>query len=112
MLLGATVAALGSAAAGSAPTLAWLLAAQACTGAGWALLLCSAFSAALQLGQGGREGLMSGAVSSALAGAALLGIGFVASTTPNPGTAAGLAGLAGLGFIGCAALLWRRRPSA
>ena len=114
MLLGAAVAALGSAEAAAAPTLPLLLAAQACTGAGWALLLCSAFSAALGpgLGQGGREGLMSGAVSSTLAGAALLRIGFVASTTPSPGTAVNLAGLAGLGFIACAVLLWRRQRSA
>ena len=110
MLLGAAVAALGSAAAASAPTLPLLLVAQACTGAGWALLLCSAFSAALGpgLGQGGREGLMSGAVSSTLAAAALLRIGFVASIAPSPGLAVNLAGLAGLGFVGCAVLLWRR----
>lgn len=112
MLLGATVAALGSAAAASAPSLPWLLLAQALTGAGWALLLCSAFSAALSIGQGGREGLMSGAVSSTLAGAALLRIGIVASTTPSPASAANLAGLAALGFIGCAGLLWWRRKSA
>ena len=114
MLLGAAVAALGSAEAAWAPSLPWLLVAQACTGAGWALLLCGAFSAALGpgLGQGGREGLMSGAVSSTLAGAALLRIGIVASTTPSPGTAVNLAGLAGLGFIGCAMLLWRRQRVA
>ena len=54
---------------------------------------------------------MSGAVSSTLAGAALLRIGIVASTTPSPVNAANLAGLAALGFVACAALLWRR-PSA
>ena len=117
MLLGATVAALGSAAAASAPTLALLLAAQAIAGAGWALLLCSAFSAALVIGSsanrgaGGREGLMSGALQSTLAGAALLRIGVVASTTPNAGNAVNLAGLAALGFIACAALLWRRQAA-
>ena len=113
MLLGATVAALGNAAAASAPTLPLLLAAQAIAGAGWALLLCSAFSAALVIGNSGsgRAGLMSGAVSSTLAGAALLRIGIVATTTPNAGSAVNLAGLAALGFIACAALLWRRRPT-
>ena len=115
MLLGATLAALGSAAAASSPTLPLLLAAQAIAGAGWALLLCSAFSAALVIGSsgsGGREGLMSGAVASTLAGAALLRVGIVATTTPNPGSAVNLAGLAALGFIASAALLWPRRSAA
>ena len=115
MLLGATVAALGSAAAASAPSLGLLLVAQGVAGAGWALMLCSAFSAALVIGgsgRGGREGLMSGAVLSTLAGAALLRIGIVASTTPSPGSAVQFAGLAALGFIVCAALLWWRRPAA
>ncbi len=115
MLLGATVAALGSAAAAWAPTLPLLLAAQAMAGAGWALLLCSAFSAALVIGSqgpGGREGLISGALQSTLAGAALLRIGVVATTAPNAGNAVNLAGLAALGFIACAALLWRRQSAA
>jgi hypothetical protein len=112
MLLGATVAALGSAAAAAAFTLPLLLAAQAIAGAGWALLQCSAFSAALLIGSrgtGGHEGLMSGAVMATLAGAALLRIAVVTTSTPNAGSAVNLAGLAALGFIACAALLWRRR---
>ena len=111
MLWGAALAALGGAAAAFAPTLALLVAAQGVAGAGWALLLCSAYSGALALGSGGREGLMSGALSSTLALAALLRIGLVASTTPKPAAVLELAWLAAAGFVVCALLLlqlWRR----
>ena len=109
MTVGALMAAAGNAAAGLAPTLNTLLAAQALAGAGWAVLLCSAFSGALALGQGGHEGLMSGALQSTLAAAALLRIGVVASTTPPPAVVLQWAWLAALGFALCAGLLlWRR----
>ncbi len=109
MFVGAIVAMSGSAAASFAPSLPGLLAAQCLAGAGWALLLCSAFGAALKLGAGGREGLMSGALSSTLAGATLLRIGFVTGASPKPPTAAELAWLAALGFAVCAVLLSRQR---
>ncbi len=104
MLAGAVLAACGNALAGSAPSLPLLLTGQAVAGAAWALLLCSAFSAALLIGRGGREGLMSGALSSTLAGAALLRIGVVAFVAPAAATAVGFASLSALGFALCA--LW------
>jgi len=109
---GAVLAAGGNAAAAWAHTLPLLLTAQFVAGAGWALLLCSAFSAALLLGRGGREGLFSGALSSTLAGAALLRIVVLAVVAPAPATAVGTAWLAALGFGLCALLLapWARRP--
>lgn len=109
MAIGAELAMLGTAGAAFAPTLELLLAAQAATGAGWALLLCAAFSGALVLGHTGREGLMSGALSSTLALATLLRIGFVTGASPKPPTAAELAWLAALGFAVCALLLRRQR---
>ena len=109
LMLGALLAGCGSALASSAPGLGLLLAGQAVAGAGWALLLCSAFSAALLLGRGGREGLFSGALSSTLAGAALLRIGYVALNAPKPAAVVELAWLAALGFGLCALLMWPRR---
>ncbi len=111
MGLGALAATLGSAVASFAPSLNTLMAAQALAGAGWALLLCGAFSAALLIGQGGRAGLMSGALSSMLAAAALLRIAYVASNTPKPAQVLELAWLAAAGFAVCALLLaaWLRR---
>ena len=108
MFVGALVAMSGSVAASFAPGLPGLLAAQCLAGAGWALLLCSAFSAALRLGQGGREGLMSGALSSTLALATLMRIAFVSSASPQPASVVALAWLAAFGFGGCALLLWRQ----
>ena len=113
MAVGAVLAAAGNAAASLAPTLDLLLVAQATAGAGWALLLCSAFSGALTLGQGGREGLMSGTLQATLAGAAMLRIGYVASTTPPPAVVLQWVWSAAVGFALCAALmLWQRRSLA
>lgn len=106
LLLGAVLAACGNGLASSAPALSLLLMGQLIAGAGWALLLCSAFSAALRLGEGGREGLLSGALSSTLAGAALLRIGVVAFVAPSAAAAVGLAPLAALGFALCALMVW------
>jgi len=104
LVLGAALAAGGNGVASWAPELSVLLA-----GIGWALLLCGAFSAALRLGQGGREGLLSGAVSSTLAGAALLRIGYVAFNAPKPVAGADLAWVAALGFALCALLMGPQR---
>ena len=109
LMLGALLAGCGSALASSAPGLGLLLAGQAVAGAGWALLLCSAFSAALLLGQGGREGLLSGALSSTLAGAALLRIAYVAFEAPKPAAIVDLAWLAVPGFCLAALLIGLRR---
>ena len=83
MACGGGAAALCALLAEQAPTLAVLAALQAGAGIAWAALLSAAFSAALALGSGGREGLFSGTLSSLLAGAALtrlalLGAGIVA----------------------------------
>jgi MFS family permease len=74
-LLAAAMAAL----APVAPTLATLVLAQALSGLAWAALLAAGFDAALALGQGGRQGRYSGALSSVLALATLLRMGLVAA---------------------------------
>jgi MFS family permease len=107
MAIGAELAMLGTAGAAFAPTLQLLLAAQAATGAGWALLLCAAFSGALVMGHTGREGLMSGVLQSTLALAALARIGIVTSVAPAPAAAVGMAWWPALAFALCAALLVR-----
>lgn len=113
MALGAMMAMGGNAAAVGAGSLPLLLASQALTGAGWALLLCSAFSAALLVGQGGRQGLMSGALNAMLAAAALTRIAVVSQAAPPAPTVLNLAWLAALGFALCGLLVWwRPSPSA
>ncbi|MEO8310673.1 MAG: MFS transporter [Caldimonas sp.] len=72
------VAAAAALAAQHAGSLALLIAAQCIAGAAWAALLLSAFAAALELGRSGREGRFSGALSSVLAGAALLRMAVIA----------------------------------
>jgi hypothetical protein len=105
MAIGAELAMLGTAGAAFAPGLGLWIAAQLAAGAGWALLLCAAFSAALALGATGREGLMSGALSATLAGAALVRIGTVLAVSPTPALAQGLAWVPALAFAACASLL-------
>ena len=105
MAIGAELAMLGTAGAAFAPGLELLLLAQLASGAGWALLLCAAFSGALALGHTGREGLMSGALSATLALAALARITIVTASPLAPGQAADLAGWPALAFAMCAALL-------
>lgn len=105
MAIGAELAMLGVAGAAFAPGLALWIAAQLAAGAGWALLLCAAFSGALALGSGGREGLMSGALSATLAGAALLRIGTVLAASPTPALAQGMAWAPAIAFAACAAML-------
>jgi hypothetical protein len=104
MALGALLAAGGNAAAAFAGELTLLLAAQALTGAGWALLLCSAFCGALALGQvgGPRAGLFSGALNSVLALATLTRIAVVSQVAPPGPVVISLAWLAAAGFAACA----------
>lgn len=108
MALGAELAMLGTAGAAFAPSLGLLLTAQLVTGAGWALLLCAAFSGALALGHTGREGLMSGLLQSSLALAALARIGIVTTVAPAPAAAVAMAWWPALAFALCAALLVRQ----
>jgi hypothetical protein len=75
----ALVAAMAVVAATLAPSVALLAAAQAVAGLAWAAMLAGGFMAALAMGHVGREGRFSGAVSSSLAGAALLRLALVAS---------------------------------
>lgn len=105
MAIGAELAMVGIAGAAFAPGLGLWIGAQLAAGAGWALLLCAAFSGALALGATGREGLLSGALSATLAGAALLRIGTVLAVSPTPTMAQGLAWAPALAFAACAALL-------
>lgn len=105
MAIGAELAMLGTAGATFAPGLNLLLLAQLATGAGWALLLCAAFSAALDLGHTGREGLFSGSLQATLALAALARIAVVAGAAPAPGAAVSLAAWPAAVFALCAVLL-------
>lgn len=77
------VAAAGAAwAAGLGATASSLIALavwQALAGAAWAAMMAGGFMSALALGHVGREGRLSGAVSSSLAGAAAIRLGLVAS---------------------------------
>ena len=107
MAIGAELAMLGTAGAAFAPTLGLLLAAQLATGAGWALLLCAAFSGALVMGHTGREGLMSGVLQATLALAALARIGIVTTAAPSPTAAVDMAWWPAVAFALCAALLVR-----
>jgi hypothetical protein len=107
MAIGAELAMLGTAGAAFAPTLNLLLAAQLAAGAGWALLLCAAFSGALVMGHTGREGLMSGSLQATLALAALARIGIVTTTAPSPAAAVDMAWWPAIAFALCAALLVR-----
>ena len=109
MAVGAAVAALAGAMAsvaslvGSAAVLGGLL---AFTGAGWAVLLMSAFSSALWFGHTGREGRMGGALNALLAGAALLRMAASFWLAPAPAEAADWAWMPALGFGLAAATLF------
>lgn len=75
----AGLAAVAAAVSMAAPTLAVLATAQLLAGVAWAAMLAGGFTAALSLGHTGREGRFSGAVSSSLAGAAMLRLVLVVS---------------------------------
>jgi hypothetical protein len=112
MAVGGALAALAGAAAsvaslfaGAAP-LGTLL---ALAGAGWALLLMSAFASVLWFGAGGREGRLGGALNAVLAGAALLRMAGVTWLAPAPALAADLAWWPALGFALVALWFWALR---
>jgi len=77
--MAALLAAVAAAAGAVAPVLAVLAAVQLVAGMAWAAVLAGGFTAALAMGHTGREGRYSGAVSSSLAGSALIRLGLVAS---------------------------------
>ena len=113
MALGALLACGGNAAAAFAGALPTLLVAQAVAGVGWALLLCSAFSGALALGQGAHAGLMSGALNAVLATAALARIAVVSQVAPSGALVVNLAWLAAAGFAACALIShWQARTAS
>lgn len=68
---GAAVGALSLFYVQGAPTLEALVAAQLVAGAAWAVALCAAFTAAMEAGRPGREGMVMGVLFSMLAMAAL-----------------------------------------
>lgn len=104
LVLGAALAAGGNVVAAFAGTLTFFLWAQALTGVGWAVLLCSAFSGALVLGQEGRPGLFSGTLNAVLALAALGRIALVTQVAPAGTLVVELAWLAAAGFAASALL--------
>jgi hypothetical protein len=75
----AAAAGLASLLASQASGLQVLIGAQVLAGAAWAFLLMGAFSTALALGHVGREGRLSGGLSSVLAFAALARLGVLAA---------------------------------
>lgn len=87
MAIGAVVGAVAAAGIAAGPSLNLLAALQIVAGAGWGLLLFSAFSAALAMGHTGAEGRVVGAMFSLFALAALTRIGLVAAQVPVQGAA-------------------------
>ena len=81
-VIGAAVGAGAFLSCARAPTLEWLVGAQLLAGAAWGIALTAAFTAALEAGRPGREGLFTGLLFSVLAMAALARVA---------GTAAGVA---------------------
>lgn len=109
------VAALAALLAQHMPTLPALVAVQLVAGAAWGGLLVSAFASALALGQPGRVGWFSGALSSVLALAALARMGALAAGwAQTPQAAPMLSWTPVLGWLLGAALLatlWALRPA-
>lgn len=109
MALGGAVAALAGAAASVASLFGGpgpLGSLMALAGAGWALLLMSAFASVLWFGAGGREGRLGGALNAVLAGAALLRMAGAAWLAPDAAQAADMAWWPALGFALVAGWLW------
>jgi hypothetical protein len=103
---GVLVAAACSAGAWNASSLEALLPLQGLAGAAWGVSLMSGFSAAVFLGQVGREGFMGGALNSALAAAAFSRIVVVTFVAPAPVVATQWGWVPALLFASSAALLW------
>lgn len=112
----ALVAAMAVVAGTVAPSLAVLATAQALAGMAWAAMLAGGFTAALALGHVGREGRFSGAVSSSLAGAALVRLTLVSSGAAAALRADGAvwpdALPALLWVVAAGALMWALKPPA
>ena len=101
---GALAAYLASIATG----LDWLIAAQFVAGGAWGIVMMSAFAAALTMGRTGREGLVTGAMFSLLALAAIARIAIVATQlNKDPLVAPLLSWAPAVAWIaGGAVLLW------
>lgn len=112
MAVGAALSAFGVAGAAAAPGLAAAVTAQAVAGLGWAVLLCGAFAAALHLGATGREGLLSGLLQSALAGAAAVRLLVVVWLAPGAAAVTAWAGLPAAAFAAAALMLAVRARAA
>jgi hypothetical protein len=69
-----------------ATSLEQLMIAQAIAGASWAIALMSAFTAALEVGKPGREGLLTGILFSTLAAAAAMRLGLILANVQASGT--------------------------
>lgn len=108
MCVAALVGSAAALAAEHAPSLDVLIAAQLVVGGAWGCALMAAFSAAIEFGRTGREGLALGLLFSMLAAATLARIGVtVAGANKLPEVAAVLAWLpAVLWLAGGMALLW------
>jgi hypothetical protein len=108
------VAAVAAALALQAGSLPLLLASQGLAGAAWAALLMSAFSAALAFGHVGREGRLSGALSSVLAFAAVCRMAVLAVQGPGAAAQGWVAWAPVVGWAAAAAVLFvlsRGRPA-
>lgn len=112
MALGAVVGAMAAAGIAAGPSLTLLAGLQIVAGAGWGLLLLSAFSAALAMGHTGAEGRVVGAMFSLFALAALTRIGLVAAQVPVQGVARPILDWAPvIAWALAALLLWRAAVS-
>lgn len=112
MALGAVVGAMAAAGIAAGPSLILLAGLQIVAGAGWGLLLLSAFSAALAMGHTGAEGRVVGAMFSLFALAALTRIGLVAEQVPVQGAARPILDWAPvIAWALAALLLWRAAVS-
>lgn len=103
---GVLMAAACSVGAWNATSLEVLVPLQGLAGAAWGVSLMSGFCAAVFFGHVGREGVMGGALNSALAAAAFSRIAVVAFVAPAPVVAAQWGWVPGLLFALSAALLW------
>jgi hypothetical protein len=86
MAAGGAVGVIAFSASVYAGSLGPLLIAQAISGAAWAVALMSAFTAALEAGKPGREGLLTGLLFSTLAAAALLRLALITANAPGHAT--------------------------
>ncbi len=83
MVVAGTLGVIALASCAHVTSLKMVVAAQAFAGAAWSLALVSAFSAALELGRPGREGLFTGILFSTLAAAAIARLAMIVAGLPS-----------------------------